>query len=158
MGYIRGEDMQKLVWQNANGVELDLTSGNYGITEWEGRGNASLNIQSQQVLFKMVVFSFRAEGIIVTLAMQDNNNLELRYQQRRELMIIKFPKLGEGYLIYTNDFISKELKCVPQIPLFETHNSDTVGTPKASLTWTACSPYWEDLEETVVELTRGLML
>ena len=36
MGYIRGEDMQKLVWQNAKGVELDLTSGNYGITEWEG--------------------------------------------------------------------------------------------------------------------------
>ena len=23
------------------------------------------------------------------------------------------------------------------------------------MSWTACSPYWEDLEETVVELTRG---
>ncbi|MBR3336581.1 MAG: hypothetical protein IKG26_06085, partial [Bacillus sp. (in: Bacteria)] len=53
------------------------------------------------------------------------------------------------------DFISKRIKCVPQIPLFETHNSDTVGTPKASLSWTCCSPYWEDLEETVVFITGG---
>ena len=148
--------MQKLVWQNANGVELDLTSGNYGITEWEGFSNASLNIQSQQVPFQdggvFLDALIEQRELSVTLAMQDNNNLELRYQQRRELISALNPKLGEGYLIYTNDFISKRIKCVPQIPIFETHNSDTVGTPKASLSWTACSPYWEDLEETIVEL------
>lgn len=146
--------MQKLVWQNANGVELDLTSGNYGITEWEGFSNASLNIQSQQVPFQdggvFLDALIEQRELSVTLAMQDNNNLELRYQQRRELISALNPKLGEGYLIYTNDFISKRIKCVPQIPLFETHNSDTVGTPKASLSWTACSPYWENIEETVV--------
>ena len=151
--------MQKLVWQNANGVELDLTSGNYGITEWEGFSNASLNIQSQQVPFQdggvFLDALIEQRELSVTLAMQDNNNLELRYQQRRELISALNPKLGEGYLIYTNDFISKRIKCVPQIPLFETHNSDTVGTPKASLSWTACSPYWEDIEETVVELPLG---
>ena len=151
--------MQKLVWQNANGVELDLTSGNYGITEWEGFSNTSLNIQQQQVPFQdggvFLDALIEQRELSVTLAMQDNNNLELRYQQRRELISALNPKLGEGYLIYTNDFISKRIKCVPQIPLFETHNSDTVGTPKASLSWTACSPYWEDLEETVVEIGAG---
>ena len=150
--------MQKLVWQNANGVELDLTSGNYGITEWEGFSNTSLNIQQQQVPFQdggvFLDALIEQRELSVTLAIQDNNNLELRYQQRRELISALNPKLGEGYLIYTNDFISKRIKCVPQIPLFETHNSDTVGTPKASLSWTACSPYWEDLEETVVEFTE----
>ena len=144
--------MQKLVWQNANGVELDLTSGNYGITEWEGFSNASLNIQQQQVPFQdggvFLDALIEQRELSITLAMQDNNNLELRYQLRRELISALNPKLGEGYLIYTNDFISKRIKCVPQIPLFETHNSDTVGTPKASLSWTACEPYWEDLEET----------
>lgn len=148
--------MQKLVWQNAGGVELDLTSGNYGITEWEGFSNASLNIQSQQVPFQdggvFLDALIEQRELSVTLAMQDNNNLELRYQQRRELISALNPKLGEGYLIYTNDFISKRIKCVAQIPLFETHNSDTVGTPKASLSWTACEPYWEDLEETEVML------
>lgn len=151
--------MQKLVWQNANGVELDLTSGNYGITEWEGFSNTSLNIQQQQVPFQdggvFLDALIEQRELSVTLAIQDNNNLELRYQQRRALISALNPKLGEGYLIYTNDFISKRIKCVPQIPLFETHNSDTVGTPKASLSWTCCSPYWEDLEETVVDLTRG---
>ncbi len=148
--------MQKLVWQNANGVELDLTSGNYGITEWEGFSNASLNIQSQQVPFQdggvFLDALIEQRELSVTLAMQDNNNLGLRYQNRRELISALNPKLGEGYLIYTNDFISKRIKCVPQIPLFETHNSDTVGTPKASLSWTACEPYWEDSEETEVEI------
>ena len=149
--------MQKLVWQNANGVELDLTSGNYGITEWEGFSNTSLNIQQQQVPFQdggvFLDALIEQRELSVTLAMQDRNNLEERYRQRRELISALNPKLGEGYLIYTNDFISKRIKCVPQIPLFETHNSDTVGTPKASLSWTACEPYWEDLEETEVELS-----
>ena len=151
--------MQKLVWQNSDGDELDLTSGNYGITEWEGFSNAGLNIQSQQVPFQDGAVFLDAliepRELSVTLAMQDNNNLELRYQLRRELIHKLNPKLGEGYLIYTNDFTSKRIKCVSQIPLFENHNSNDSGTPKASLTWTACEPYWEDLEETVVSLMNG---
>jgi hypothetical protein len=149
--------MQKLVCQNANGDTLDLTSGNYGITEWEGFSNASLNIQSQQVPFQDgAVFLdalIEARELSVTLKMQDNNNLNLRYQLRRELIHKLNPKLGEGYLIYTNDYISKRIKCVAQIPLFENHNSNDSGTPKASLSWTACEPYWEDLQETVVSIS-----
>jgi hypothetical protein len=87
--------------------------------------------------------------------MQDNGNLEERYRMRRELIHILNPKLGEGYLIYTNDFISKRIKCVAQIPLFETHNSDTRGTPKASLSWTATNPYWEDVNEISIEIANG---
>ncbi len=151
--------MQKLVWQNANGDEINLTGGNYGITEWEGFSNASLNIQNQQVPFQDGAVFLDAliepRELSVTLKMQDKGNLEERYRMRRELIHSLNPKLGEGYLIYTNDFISKRIKCIPQIPLFETHNSDTRGTPKASLAWTACEPYWEDLEETVVFLNDG---
>lgn len=151
--------MQRLVFTNGGGQTIDLTSGNFGITEWEGFSNTSLNIQQQQVPFQdggvFLDALIEQRELSVTLAMQDNNNLELRYQQRRELISALNPKLGEGYLIYTNDFTSKRIKCIPQIPLFETHNSDTVGTPKASLAWTACEPYWEDLEDTVVFLNDG---
>ena len=126
--------MQKLVWQNANGDSIDLTSGNYGITQWEGFSNTSLNIQSQQVPFQDGAVFLDAllnqRELSVTLKMQDNGNLKERYRMRRELIHILNPKLGEGYLIYTNDFISKRIKCVAQVPLFETHNSDTRGTPK----------------------------
>ena len=151
--------MQKLVWQNANGDSIDLTSGNYGITQWEGFSNTSLNIQSQQVPFQDGAVFLDAllnqRELSVTLKMQDNGNLEERYRMRRELIHILNPKLGEGYLIYTNDFISKRIKCVAQIPLFETHNSDTRGTPKASLSWTACEPYWEDLLEQEIVIKDG---
>ena len=151
--------MQKLVWQNANGDSIDLTSGNYGITQWEGFSNTSLNIQSQQVPFQdggvFLDALIEQRELSVTLKMQDNGNLQERYRMRRELVHILNPKLGEGYLIYTNDFISKRIKCVAQVPLFETHNSNDSGTPKASLAWTACEPYWEDLEETSVFLKSG---
>ena len=151
--------MQKLVWQNANGDSIDLTSGNYGITQWEGFSNTSLNIQSQQVPFQDGAVFLDAllnqRELSVTLKMQDKGNLEERYRMRRELIHALNPKLGEGYLIYTNDFISKRIKCVAQVPLFETHNSDTRGTPKASLSWTATIPYWEDLEENEVILPIG---
>jgi photosystem II stability/assembly factor-like uncharacterized protein len=143
--------MQKLVWQNSNGDVIDLTSGNYNITNWEGFSNADLNIQSQQVPFQdggvFLDALIEQRELSVTLAMNDNGNLEERYRMRRELIHALNPKLGEGYLIYTNDFISKRIKCVAQIPLFETHNSNDSGTPKASLAWTACEPYWEDVEE-----------
>ena len=152
--------MQKLVWQNAKGEELDLTGGNYGITEWEGFSNTGLNIQSQQVPFQdggvFLDALIDQRELTITLAIQDKNNLTLRYQQRRELISALNPKLGEGYLIYTNDFISKRIKCIPQIPIFETHNSDMSGTPKATLSWTACEPYWEDLEETEVHINSGI--
>ena len=152
--------MQKLVWQNSNGDVIDLTSGNYNITNWEGFSNTDLNIQSQQVPFQdggvFLDALIEQRELSVTLAMQDNGNLEERYRLRRELIHILNPKLGEGYLIYTNDFISKRIKCIAQIPLFETHNSNDSGTPKASLTWTACEPYWEDLEETEVEIIHAI--
>ena len=151
--------MQKLIWQNSKGDTVDLTAAPYGITEWDGFSNAGLNIQSQQVPFQDGAVFLDAlieqRELEITLAIQDNNNLETRYQLRRELISILNPKLGEGYLIYTNDFISKRIKCIPQIPLFETHNSNDSGTPKASLSWTACEPYWEDLEETEVFLKSG---
>jgi hypothetical protein len=151
--------MQKLVWKNSLGDSVDLTSGNYGITEWEGFSNASLNIQSQQVPFQdgsvFLDALIEQRELSVTLKIKDENNLENRYKYRRELVHILNPKLGEGYLIYTNDFTSKRIKCIPQIPLFKTHNSNDSGTPEASLAWTACEPYWEDLEEKIVYLKSG---
>ena len=152
--------MQKLVFVNANGESVDLTKDPYGITEWSGFSNTGLNLQTQQVPFHDG--SVYLDGLLserelsVTLAMNDNKDLEKRYQLRRELISILNPKLGEGTLIYTNDYISKQIKCVPQIPLFENHNSNDSGTPKASLAWTACNPYWEDVDETVEVIRSGM--
>ena len=147
--------MQKLVWINSKGTEINLTSGDYGITEWEGFSACDLEVQTQNVPFQdgsvFLDALLNNRELSVTLAINDGKDLEKRYRLRRELISALNPKLGEGYLIYTNDFISKRIKCLAQMPVFPTHNSDKAGTPKASLSWTACDPYWEDLEETSVE-------
>ena len=152
--------MQKLYWQNAKGQTVDLTAEPYGITEWEGFANTELNVQTQQVPFNdggvYLDALMEQRELSVTLAIKDRNNLEDRYRLRRELIAVLNPKLGEGYLIYENDYLQKRIKCVPYIPQFENHNSNTKGTPKASLTWLACEPYWEDVEETIVVLQAGI--
>ena len=152
--------MQKLYWQNAKGQTIDLTAEPYGITDWEGFSNTELNVQTQQVPFNdggvYLDALMEQRELSVTLAIKDKNILEDRYRLRRELIAVLNPKLGEGYLIYENDFLQKRIKCVPYIPQFENHNSNTKGTPKASLTWLACEPYWEDVEETRVVLQAGI--
>ena len=144
--------MQKLVWQNANGEEIDLTKDPFGITKWEGFSNTGLNIQTQTVPFSDGAVFLDAllnqRELSVTLAINDENDLYKRYELKRKLIAGLNPKMGEGYLIYTNDYLSKRIKCVAQLPVFPTKNSDTKGTQKASLTWVACEPYWEDVEET----------
>lgn len=153
--------MQKLVFRNGKGTEIDLTSGCYGITEWSGFSADGLNIQSQQVPFQDGAVFLDAlmeqRDLSVTLAINDENNLETRYQKRRELIALMNPKLGEGLLIYTNDFISKQIHVIPQLPVFQNKNSNDAGTPKASLSWTACNPYWEDLEDTEIVFEKGFM-
>ena len=143
--------MQKLVWINSKETEINLTSGDYGITEWEGFSACDLEVQTQNVPFQdgsvFLDALLNNRELSVTLAINDGKDLEKRYRLRRELISALNPKLGEGYLIYTNDFISKRIKCLAQMPVFPTHNSDKAGTPKASLSWTACDPYWEDVEE-----------
>lgn len=146
--------MQKLIFRNANGVEVDLTSGNFGITEWKGFSDVSLNLQTQQVPFQDG--SVYLDGLLgnreisVTLAVNDNNDLEKRYELRRNLIEILNPKLGEGTLIYKNDYLMRQIKGVPLLPVFKNKNSNDRGTLKASLAWTCPSPYWEDVEETKV--------
>ena len=146
--------MQKLVWINSKGTEINLTSGDYGITEWVGFSACDVEVQTQNVPFQdgsvFLDALLNNRELSVTLAINDGKDLEKRYRLRRELISALNPKLGEGYLIYTNDFISKRIKCLAQMPVFPTHNSDKAGTPKASLSWTACDPYWEDVEETKV--------
>lgn len=150
--------MQKLVFVNGAGTQIDLTAGNFGITNWEGFSNTGLNIQTQQVPFEDGAVFLDAlmeqRELAVTVAIYDGNNLELRYQKKRELISALNPKLGEGTLIYTNDYLSKQIKAVPQIPLFENKNSNDAGTLKASVTFSCPNPYWEDLEET--EVTFGV--
>ena len=148
--------MQKLVFTNGGGQTIDLTSGNFGITNWEGLSGVGLNIQTQQVPFQdggvFLDALMEQREISVTVAIQDNNDLSARYERKRQLISALNPKLGEGVLVYTNDYLARQIKAVPQLPIFENKNSNDSGTLKASVTFSCCSPYWEDLEETRINI------
>lgn len=150
--------MQKLVFTNGNGLEIDLTSGNFGITNWAGLSNTSLNIQTQQVPFEdggvFLDALMEQREIELTVAIYDGNNLALRYQKKRELISALNPKAGEGVLVYTNDYLTRQIKAVPQLPIFENKNSNDSGTLKASVVFSCPSPYWEDVEETEVVIRK----
>lgn len=113
--------MQKLRFVNANGVELDLTSGYYGITKWDGFSNANLNLQTQQVPYQdgsvFIDGLLNNRELSVTLCINDNNDLAKRYELRNELIKTLNPKLGEGYLYYKNDFLERRIKVIPQPPV-----------------------------------------
>lgn len=149
--------MQKLTFINANNESIVLTSAPFGITEWEGFSNVDMDVQSQQVPF--VDGSVYIDNLLgsrelsVTLAIEDNGDLKRRYELRREVIRMLNPKLGEGYLVYKNNHLEKQIRCVAHTPTFETHNSNTEGTPKAQLTFTASEPYWEDISSTLVNFS-----
>ena len=148
--------MQKLRFVNGKGVEIDLTSGNYGITAISGLSNANLSLQTQQVPNNdgsVYIDSLLDDRTIdMTVALNDENDLEKRYQLRRELISVLNPKLGEGYLYYKNDYLERRIKVIPNPPVIKNKNSNEKGTVKASVSFTACGVYWEDVEETVVTL------
>lgn len=149
--------MQKLTFTNSKGDSIDLTSTPFGITEWDGFSNVEMEVQSQNVPF--VDGSVYIDNLLdnrelsVTLAIEDNGNLKKRYELRREVIRLLNPKLGEGILRYKNNHLEKQIRCVAHTPDFENHNSNDEGTPKASLSFTACEPYWEDLEPTIVNFS-----
>ena len=151
--------MQKLVFRNPNGEEIDFPSGDFGITKWEGFSHVDMDVQSQQVPFNDgSVFLDALLGereLSITVAVNDENNLEKRYRLKRKLIHCLNPKLGEGELIYTNDYTSKKIVCVPAIPEFENKNINDRGTLKASCSFTASSPYWEDVEEKYMLINKG---
>lgn len=154
--------MQKLIFVNGNEEEIDLTAGDFGITNWSGLSNTSLNLQTQQVPYQdgSVFLDALLENreISVTVAVKDDNDLYKRYQLKHELISVLNPKLGEGYLYYENDFLKRRIKVVPQLPIFKNKNSNDAGTLKASVAWTACGVYWEDVEETIVAIPKGEMV
>lgn len=152
--------MQKLVFRNSKGVEIDFTSGNYGVVDWNGFSENGLEIQSQKVPFvdgSVYLDSLLNEReLAITLAYNDDKDLEKRYRLRREIISVLNPKLGEGTLIYTNDFLSKQIKVIANMPVFPNKNFDEGGTNKADISFVASSPYWEDIEATEIIINNNV--
>lgn len=151
--------MQKLSFINSKGEEVKFNTHELGVVEWNGLSECDVEIQSQDVPFMngnvYIANKINQRELSFTVAINDGKNLQRRYEIKRELIAKLNPLLEEGYLYYENDFISKRIKCVSSIPVFPTKNFNDTGTLKASLTFTANNPFWEDVENTTVNFLNG---
>ena len=152
--------MQKLRFVNANGDEIDFTDfENFGVTSWDGLDKTDLDVQSQTSPFQdgsvFLDAVLQDRNLSFTVCINDKGNLEKRYELKRFMIHVLNPKLGEGTLYYTNDYLSMKIKAVPDVPSFPTKNLNNGGTLKAGVSFTACNPYWESLEPTAVTIKRG---
>ena len=144
--------MQKLVFTNANGESIDFTDfENFGVVSWEGFANIEQDVQSQTVPFHdgsvYIDTLLNDRDLSITVAINDHGKLAKRYELRSKLISILNPKMGLGKLVYTNDYLSKQISVATSIPVFPTKNLDNRGTLKCTISFTANDPYWEDLEE-----------
>ena len=144
--------MQKLVFTNANGESIDFTDfENFGVTSWEGFANVGQDVQSQTVPFHdgsvYIDTLLNDRDLSITVAINDHGNIRRRYELRSKLISILNPKMGLGKLVYTNDYLSKQISVATAIPVFPTKNLDDRGTLKCTISFTANDPYWEDLDD-----------
>lgn len=147
--------MQKLVFTNANGESIDFTDfENFGVVSWEGFANVGQDVQSQTVPFHdgsvYIDTLLNDRDLSITVAINDHGKLAKRYELRSKLISILNPKMGLGKLVYTNDYLSKQISVATAIPEFPTKNLDNRGTLKCTISFTANDPYWEDLNETEI--------
>lgn len=78
------------------------------------------------------------------------SNIEGIYQKRRELAKIFNPLLGEGTLTYTNNHISKSIKCLPTVVPTPVDRMGLMIMMNIELT--AHNPFWFDNAESAVML------
>ena len=152
--------MEKITFINGNGESMSFGYGcEIGITDINGLTESGLDIQGQTVpMYDGQVFIdalIQPRNITAVLSLCDNNNLITRENRRRSVSKLLNPKFGEGTLIYECDLGSRKIGAIPQLPIFKHINSNSTETSKMTISFTCPSPYWEDMEESVVELKNG---
>lgn len=152
--------MQRLTFTNSSGDSIVLGPLPYGLTSVEGLGIPAIDIEEQEVPdTDGTIYSngtIPPREIELTVALCSGNDLSYRYELRRDLVSVLNPKLGEGTLLYENDYISRQITCVCESAEFANKNAnDTDGSATCDVTFYCALPFWEDTAETTVSLTSG---
>lgn len=147
--------MQKLSFINSLGKKIDFTDGvNFGVIQWKGLSEVDTDLQTQTSPFQdgsVYLDSVLANrDLSFTVALNDGGNLKNRYQKKEFATSVLNPKLGEGILFYKNDFLEKRITVVPETPVFPTKNMNDPGTLHFDVSFIACDPYWQNIDDTVV--------
>lgn len=148
--------MQKITFKNADGVSLEMTNRfPYLLQNLEGISSADI-IVSNTTGYKQngsTYLSTRTgtRPISFKLGVRGTNQQDL-YERRRHVQNVFNPLLGEGVLVYENDFIKKQTNVVVDMMPNFTSDSQFAGLQWCTVSLIANNPFFMDVYETNVKM------
>lgn len=151
--------MRKIQYVNQNNVSIEFYLDPFLITALDGLDMATLTLQEQKSPFQdgsvQIDRLFEPREISMTFVTIAPNDFLLINQYKRQIMSVLNPKLGQGTLVYTNDFGSWKTTATAEGPVFA--NKDySVPNQSGKLIFYCNDPYWyETVEQSISMQTIG---
>lgn len=150
--------MKKIVYTNSSGEELVLTnSPPFRLITFEETESVNLYTAkgANQDGVSYLGNTIGIKDITIGLTVIADSEVELIRYRNMAYKTLN-PKLGEGYLTYTDDSKERKIKCiVNKLPVFNTISGHHGKEGKASsglISITAHKPFWTDLVESKNEI------
>ena len=149
--------LQKLTYTNSLGAELSIArSAPFLIQSFDTTENVNI-YSAKGVLQDGTTYLGNSLDIgdisigLILLSDTKENLIGFRKQVEQAFN----PKLGEGYLTYTDEVKSIKIKCIPsKMPWFE--NNEDGNWQSCLINLTANNPYWQDLAQIKAEIASWL--
>jgi phage-related protein len=151
--------VRKIQYVNQNNVSIEFYLDPFLITALDGLDMATLTLQEQKSPFQdgsvQIDRLFEPREISMTFVTIAPNDFLLINQYKRQIMSVLNPKLGQGTLVYTNDFGSWKTTATAEGPVFA--NKDySVPNQSGKLIFYCNDPYWyETVEQSISMQTIG---
>lgn len=146
--------MEKFIYTNPAGKSITFDySGDYLIETYDGLTSAELEPITikgySQNGYKLGNMLFGARYITIYFDMIGKTAEDI-YMKRAALGSILNPILGEGILTYTNDSVSRSIRCIPSVlPTIQERMGLLV---KMSIEFACYNPFWFDTAESAIKM------
>lgn len=147
--------MEQFIYTNPSGKSITIDyKGEFLIDSYDGLTSAEIEPITikgyKQNGYTLSGISYGARNINLNFLMRAKNAEEL-YKKRRTLAQVFNPLLGQGTLTYTNNYISKSIKCVPTVVPTPVDKMGLLCLVNVELT--ANNPFWFDTAENAIQLS-----
>jgi len=150
--------MRTLVYTNANGLSLTLSSRPYMITKIDGLGSPGLGLQEKFAPYQdgstLIDQLYQPRDLTVEFALAAvPSNLSGIATARRTIVSALNPKTGIGLLTFTNDYGTWQIPAIPaSSPIFANRVS-TEPYQQVQVVFHCPNPYWQSTTQSTASLS-----
>lgn len=141
--------MEKITFINSKGESVELgNNAPFILTKFEGTGAANVNIQTQKSPFQdgetYIGNTLEPRSLSIEIMVLAEDKEEMM-KNRRKLLQVFNPKLGEGKLIYEYGNIKREIEAISELAPVFPDAGDFKDTMQPGLIQLYCpNPFWLD--------------